>query len=130
MPEKHQTCVNNTETSSNILSLLQFRRFALLQMTLLWWLDHHGFYLLVTFKFIQAFHILQGAACGWKCWWQSLNMLKTVSVSCVRLRYVSILLVVDKVIRTLYPKLIQSIQESDIIHNILTSASLSITACL
>ena len=75
---RHQT-PNLREQYRNIFKytfLLQFRRFALLQMTWLWWLDHHGFYLLVTFKFIQAFHILQGAACGWKCWWQSFNMLK------------------------------------------------------
>ena len=47
----------------------------------------------------------------------------------VHQRYVEILLVVDRVIGTLYPKLTQSIQESDIIHNMMTSASLAITVC-
>ena len=57
------------------------------------------------------------------------HYVKACNILCARLRYVGILLVVDRVIRTLYPKLIQSIQESDIIHNMMTSASLAITAC-
>ena len=57
-------------------------------------------------------------------------MLKPVSVSYVHQRYVGILLVVDGVIRTLYPKLIQSSVESDIMHTMMIYASLAITACL